>query len=79
MKKKKNDVGTLKGIINILKEIFKKEQNGEDGDQNKEQKKQITKKDVIAVLLTIVVVVLIGVILWFIPFTNGWMRELLWQ
>ena len=39
----------------------------------------MTKKDAIAIVLTIIVVLLIGVILWFIPFTNGWMRELLFE
>ena len=40
---------------------------------------EITKKDIFAVLLTIVVVILIGIILWFIPFTNGWIRELIFE
>ena len=33
----------------------------------------------IAIILTIIVVIIIGIILWFIPFTNGWMRELLFE
>ena len=41
--------------------------------------KEITKKDIIALILTVVVVILIGVALWYIPFTNGWMRELLFE
>ena len=43
------------------------------------EKRRITKKDVYAVILTIIVVLILGVILWFIPFTNGWMRELLFE
>ena len=50
--------------------------------KNKEKRKKLkemTKIDVIAIILTIIVVVLIGIALWFIPFTNGWMRELLFE
>ena len=39
----------------------------------------MTQKDILAIFLTIITVILIGVILWFIPFTNGWMRELLFE
>ena len=45
----------------------------------RDEVKEMTKKDIFAILLTIVIVVLIGVVLWFIPFTNGWMRELLFE
>ena len=47
--------------------------------KKKGKRKKITAKDVIAVVLTIVIVVLVGVTLWFIPFTNGWMKELLFE
>ena len=35
--------------------------------------------DWLAIGLTIIVLLIIGVILWFIPFTNGWMRQLLFE
>lgn len=38
--------------------------------------KKMEREDWIALGLTAVVVLILGVILWFIPFTNGWVREL---
>jgi len=71
-KMKKHKVGTFSGMIELLKELYKSK------DKRKEVK-EITKKDIIAVILTIIIVILIGVALWFIPFTNGWMQELLFE
>lgn len=71
-KMKKHKVGSFGGIVELCKELY---QNKPKRDEVKE----LTKKDFFAVVLTIVVVVLIGIILWFIPFTNGWMRELLFE
>ena len=71
-KSKKNKVGSLEGIIELVQELYKNK-------PKREEMKEMTKKDVTALLLTIVVVVLIGVILWFVPFTNAWMRELLFE
>ncbi len=69
---KKHKVGTFSGMIELLKELYK--------DKSKRQEvKEITRKDILAILLTIVVIILIGIALWFIPFTNGWMRELLFE
>ena len=46
-------------------------------DRPKRQEyKEMTKKDLLAIFLTIIVVICLGIILWCIPFTNGWMREL---
>ncbi len=46
-------------------------------DRPKRQEyKEMTKKDLLAIILTIIVVVGLGILLWFIPFTNGWIREL---
>ena len=68
---KKYQVGNPLGLIVIIKNLIKRPQ--------KREKKEITKIDILAVLLTILVLILLGVILWFIPFTNGWMRELLFE
>lgn len=68
----KHKVGTFLGIIELTKELFKSR-------AKREEVKEVTKKDLLALVLTIFVVILIGVILWFIPFTNGWMRELLFE
>ena len=69
---KKSKVGTFSGIVELCRELY-------SNRPEKREIKKITKKDVIAVILTIIVAILIGIILWFIPFTNGWMRELLFE
>lgn len=38
--------------------------------------KQLKKEDWIAIAITVVILIILGIILWFIPFTNGWIREL---
>jgi len=73
---KNHKVGSLGAIIELTKQLI------HDLVKSKEKRqeiKEITKKDILAIILTIVVVILIGIILWFIPFTNGWMRELLFE
>lgn len=69
---RKHKVGSFSGIIGLCKEIYKNK-------PKRDEIKEITKKDILAFVLTIIVVILIGVALWFIPFTNGWMRELLFE
>lgn len=59
-------------FIEDLKEIFKNR-------KKREQLKKFAKKDFIAIGLTIVIVILLGIALWFIPFTNQFMRELLFE
>ena len=69
---KKHKVGSFSGIIELCKEIYKNK-------PKRDEIKELTKKDILALILTIIVVILIGVALWFIPFTNGRMRELLFE
>lgn len=71
-KMKRHKVGSFSGTIELLKELYKNK-------ARRQEVKEITRKDVIAVVLTIIVIILIGIILWYIPFTNGWMRELLFE
>jgi len=71
-KPKAHKVGTFMGIVDLCKELYKNK-------PKRDEMKEITKKDIIAGALTVVIVILIGVALWFIPFTNGWMRELLFE
>lgn len=71
-KMKRHKVGSFSGSIELLKELYQNK-------PKREEIKEITKKDIIAVFLTIIVVILIGIALWYIPFTNGWMRELLFE
>lgn len=69
-------IGSFGSIIELTKELVY------DFEKSREQRKEIkevTKNDVLAIVLTIIIVIIIGVILWFIPFTNGWMRELLFE
>ena len=72
-KMKKHKVGTFSGLVALTKEVFK------NRPQLKEKNRKVTKKDVIAIILTILIVIAIGVILWFIPFTNSWIRELIFE
>ena len=67
-------VGTLGSMFEIVKLInpFSKERR-----INREKKDAETiKKDRLALIITIFVIILLGVIAWFVPFTNQFMREL---
>ena len=41
--------------------------------------KEMTKKDLIAIFLNILVVIALGLILWCIPFTQGFIKEFLFE
>ena len=69
---KKHKVGSFSGIVELCKELYKNK-------PKRDEMKEVTKKDIIALILTIIVVVLILVALWYIPFTNGWIRQLLFE
>lgn len=69
---KRHKVGSFSGAIELLKEIYQNK-------SKRQEVKEVTRKDIVAIVLTIIVVILIGIILWYIPFTNGWMRELLFE
>lgn len=71
-KKHKNDVGTLMGIIDVIKEIFK-------AKPNKIDKRKIDKKDIIALVIAIVITLIILVIMWFIPATQGFVKGILFM
>ena len=74
--RKKPKVGSLGSMLELTKDLI------HDLTRNREKRqhlKEMTKKYMLAIVLTIIVVILIGIILWFIPFTNGWMRELLFE
>lgn len=69
-------VGSFGAIIQIVKELI---QDLAKSKQKRGKRKEMTQQDVFAVILTILVIIIIGVVLWFIPFTNGWMREFLFE
>ncbi len=71
-KTKINRIGSLGSLIDLTKLIFRNR-------PEISERKNMTKKDLLAVGLTIIVVIIIGIVLWFIPFTNGWMRELIFE
>ena len=76
-KKDKNpEIGSFGSNLQLLKELI---QGLAKSKEKREGMKEVTKIDIFAIILTIIVIVLIGVILWFIPFTNGWMREFLFE
>ncbi len=68
----KNNVGTIFGIIDLIKDLWANK-------PEKKERKKMNQTDWLAVGLTIVALIVIGIILWFIPFTNGWMRQLLFE
>ena len=62
-------MGSFAGIVELTKELY-------SSRPKREELKNMTKKDIYAIGLTIIVLIFIGIILWFIPFTNSWMRDL---
>ncbi len=70
--RKRSNVGTLFGIVELIKDLWANK-------PEKRERKKMNQTDWLAVGLTIVTLIIIGVILWFIPFTNGWMRQLLFE
>ena len=68
----RSDVGTVFGLLDLIKDLWVNK-------LEKRERKKMNKTDWLAIGLTIVVLLIMGVILWFIPFTNGWMRQLLFE
>lgn len=69
-------VGTFGSLFQLTKELI---QNLVKNKEKRKEWKEMTRIDALAIVLTIIVVIMIGIILWFLPFTNGWMRELLFE
>lgn len=66
---RKNQIGTISSTIDLVKEIFKVKPKKIDF-------KSMNETDLKALGLTIVILIILGIVLWFIPFTNGFMRSL---
>lgn len=64
-----SQVGTMGSTIDLVKEIFKIK-------PKKISFKDMDKTDLKALYLTIAIVIVLGIILWFIPFTNGFVRSI---
>ena len=70
IQQKQHKVGTIMSMVDLVKEIFRKR------DKNKGPR-EIKKEDKIAAVITLIIVIVLGVILCFIPATNGFMRSLI--
>ena len=68
-KKEKSKIGTAKGVINVAEVVF--------SNIPKIRLKKPTKVGVLSLLAAIAIIALLGIILWFLPFTNGFMRSFL--
>ncbi len=69
--------GSFGAIVELTKMVF--HDFSISRKRRAEEFEKDPKRNAIAIILTIIIVILIGIILWFIPFTNGWMRELLFE
>ena len=58
------------GIVDVVQEVFKKREN------LPKEAKGLKREDWIAAGITIAIVLVLGIILWFIPATNGFIRSL---
>lgn len=76
---KKSNVGTIGSMIGIVKELIKVFSNRKAKSQNGKKSKEDSRLDLVALGLTIICLIIIGIILWFVPFTNGWMRQLIFE
>lgn len=65
-------VGSLGSLVNLTREVSKNIPKA-----SIKNIKNIKREDLIAVGLTVLIVVILGVILWFIPATNGFVRSIL--
>ena len=70
-KKNKNKIGTIDGLATLTKQLFSNVSN------IKKEKPKFTKKGVLSFIAAVIIVFSVGLILWFIPFTNGFMRAFL--
>ena len=70
--KNKNNVGTIFGLADLTRDLW-------SNRAEKKERRKMNQTDWLAIGLTIVSLLIIGVILWLIPFTNGWMRQLLFE
>lgn len=66
----KHNVGTFMGLLDITKALF-------NNKPSMKSIKELKKEDYIAAGLTLVIMLILGVILWFIPATNGFVRSIL--
>lgn len=66
----KSGIGTYRGLLGITKELYKNRPKFKNI-------KDLQKEDYVAAGLTAIVMIIILVILWFIPFTNSFIKDML--
>ena len=67
---KQHKVGTFMSLVDLSKSIF-------SNRPRRREKRKLQKEDKMAAAITFVIVVILGIILWFIPATNGFLRSLI--
>lgn len=67
---KQHKVGSFMAMVDVFNAVFKKRKNGP------KIPKQLKREDLLAGVITIAIVLILGIILWFIPATNGFIRSL---
>lgn len=67
---RQHKVGTFMSLIDLSKSIF-------SNRPRRREKRKLQKEDKMAAVITFVIVVILGIILWFIPATNGFLRSLI--
>lgn len=65
-----NEIGSFKSLIYLVKTLFRNK-------PNMERVKDLKREDMIAAGITLAIVIVLGIILWFIPLTNGFIRSLI--
>ena len=65
----KNNIGTYKGILEVTSTLFK--------NRPKINLKDLKREDYISAGLTAIIMITLGIILWFIPATNGFIKDML--
>ncbi len=70
-KRQAQKLGTLAGVIDFVKVLYN------DRPKRKRISRCYKKGLICNCFLAILIVIAIGVILWCIPFTNGWIRDII--
>ena len=65
----KNYIGTYRGLFDVTKAVFK--------NRPKISIKDFKREDYISIGLTAIIMITLGIILWFIPATNGFIKDML--
>ncbi len=69
-KTQKSEIGTYRGLIGITKELYKNRPKFKNI-------KDLQREDYIAAGLTAIIMIVILIVLWFIPFTNSFIKDML--